>query len=361
MPNSSSSPLSYQTTAPEIPDTSYEAYKRAIGADGLTYQGMPFNRAGIALWAHSAGKPSYDAWQSALMNTYNSQLSQYNTWLSTGEGIRKSAESGGYNPSYFDGGAASASPVDFQQGTESSGFSEMAQGISGIFQFASALQGLKMVSAQIAGQELKNKAQEITNRYLDTTLQYKRDSLGYQTDRRQFELESMFYPRWSKHPELWKGGAFSPYGRQTYDLREADNSLEYQRAVADLDYLKAGKTLRDSQSALLDASKREKEWYIDNVLEIQKEILEHQRDILRGEYDFQKTEQRLRKAGVIAGIGVNVINAAVNAIRTFTPAGLLGASGSPGSLSGKSWPIPLSYPDNGGLDFSGFGSYSPYE
>lgn len=356
MPNSSSSPLSYQTTMPEYPDVSYDTWLRH-------YWGNSYDMAQRAGWIPvPTTKADYKTWRTNLLDDYNARMGAYNTWLSTGEGQRASAESGGYNASYFDGGSASASPLDFSADvTGPTPFSNMAQGISGIFQFASALQGLKMVSAQIAGQELKNKAQEITNKYLDTTLQYKRDSLGYQTDRRQFELESMFYPRWSKHPELWKGGAFSPYGRQTYDLREADNSLEYQRAVADLDYLKAGKTLRDSQSALLDASKREKEWYIDNVLEIQKEILEHQRDILKGEYDFQKTEQRLRKAGIVAGIGVNVINAAVNAIRTFTPAGLLGASGSPGSLSGKSWPIPLSYPDNGGLDFSGFGSYSPYE
>lgn len=320
---------------PEYPDVSYEAYVNYLG--NPTFKGKPFNRAGVASYAFLNGKPNYSTWRINTLDAYNAQMSAYNTWLQTGAGKRASLESGNYNASYFDGQSASASPLSYQDVNEGNGFAEMAQGISGIFSFASALQGLKMMSSQIAGQELKNKAQEINNQYLESLLRGKVTQFGLKNDRQQFEIEQLFYPRWSKRPELWAQGVFSPYGRETYDLRDAHEGLGYQRAVADLDYLKAGKALRDSQSALAKASEREKTWYIDNVMQIQKEILENQNKILSGEYDFQKTEQKLRKAGVIANIGVGTINAAVNAIKAFTPAGLLSGKGDFSGIGGRSW------------------------
>ena len=352
MPEESSSPLSYQTTMPEYPDVSFDAYKRYFYGDN--YAAMK-NYVPVAV-----NQETYKTWRTNQIDKWNADMSAYNTWLQSGAGIRASAESGGYNPSYFDGGSSSASGINPGEVSPSgNAFSDMAQGISGIFQFASALQGIKMMSSQIAGQELKNKAQEINNQYLEGLLRGKVSALGLKNDRQQFEIEQLFYPRWSHRPELWAQGVFSPYGREVYDLRDAEKGLGYQSAVADLDYLRAGKELRKSQSALLNASERETTWYIENVQKFEAEILENQAKILAGEYDFQKTEQRLRKAGVIANIGVGVINSAVNAIKAFSAGGLLSSAG--GSLSAPSWKSPLAFPENGGLDFSGFGSFSPYE
>lgn len=307
----SSSPLSYQTTMPEYPDVSYQTWARQYGAGMQT-------RLGQAIGAWWQGKPDYNTWRTNEIDKYNASLSAYNTWLGTGAGIRASAESGDYNPSYFQAGnQASASPISYQELPSNSGFSEMAQGISGIFQFAQAIQSMKMLSEQVAGQKLKNEAQRITNENLPKLLQYRTDNLGFQADKRQYDLEALFYPRWSQYPDLWKTGAFSPYARGTYDLRDADRSFGYQRAVSDLNLMESAKNLRDSQSALNKASERDRDWFYNNVYGIQKEILEHSRDLLKGQYDFQKTEQNLRKAGIIAGISVNVINAAVNAIKTF--------------------------------------------
>lgn len=325
------SPLSYQTTMPEYPDVSYEAWRRNYYGDAY---GTPFERFTTPIPTNRA---NYQNWRTNLLDKYNAQMSAYNTWLQTGEGRRASLLSGGYNASYYDGQSASASPLSYQEAPDNPGVLDMAQGLSGIFSFASALQGLKMMSSQIAGQELKNKAQAINNQYLESLLRGKVTQFGLKNDRQQFEIEQLFYPRWSKRPELWAQGVFSPYGREIYDLRDAQEGLGYQRAVADLDYLKAGKALRDSQSALAKASEREKTWYIENVMQIQKEILENQNKILSGEYDFQKTEFKLRKAGVIANIGVGTINAAVNAIKAFTPAGLLGSRDGFSGLGGRTW------------------------
>lgn len=316
-----STPLSYQTTMPEYPDVSYESWANQFG-------GARGNRLGHALTAWANGHPDYSTWRTNTLDQYNAQMSAYNTWLQSGAGIRASAESGGYNPSYFDAGnKASASPLNYQDVADNSGLSEMAQGISGIFQFAQAFASMRMLGAQVAGQQLKNKAQEITNRFLEKKLSLQNDNLGFQADKRQFDLETLFYPRWSKRPELWSQGVFSPYGRGTYDLRDVPESFSYQRQSKDLDFLQAGIDLRKSQEALTNASKREKDWFRENVFEIQKDILLHTRDILKGTYDFQKTEQNLRKAGIIAGIGVNVINAAVNAIKAFVPGIQIGGNG----------------------------------
>lgn len=370
------SPLSYQTTMPEYPDLDYQTYLKTylykdsydrekalaakFGHEYVDHDWYNANRMWNEFDAWNSGKLGYNDWRTNQLDSYNGALGAYKIWLESGAGQRASAESGNYNPSYFEGaGSPSASPLSYGQTSASSGFSEMAQGISGIFQFAQAIQSVRLMASQIAGQNLKNQAQKINNLFLERILSGRVSGQNLRNDRQQFELEQLFYPRWSNRPELWKAGVFSPYGRETYDLRDAERGLGYQRAVADLDYLKAGKALRDSQSALMDASTREKKWYYDNVLKIEKEILENQNKILAGEYDFQKTEQRLRKAGIISNIGVGVINAAVNAVKAFSPAGLLG-SGS-GSLSAPSWKPPFSSPVQDGLDMSGFGSWSPFE
>lgn len=351
-------PLSYQTTMPEYPDVSYDAYTKYLaGPDSSPDQ---LSRLEWEMGAWLNGQLSYKDWKANEIDKYNGLVSAYDVWLQSGAGRAASAASGGYNKSYFDGaGTPSASPVNYHDASDTSGFSEMAQGISGIFQFAQAIQSVRLMASQIAGQNLKNEAQKINNSFLERLLSGRVSGQNLKNDRQQFEIEQLFYPRWSNRPELWKNGVFSPYGRETYDLRDAEHGLGYQRAVADLDYLKAGRALRDSQSALMNATTREKNWYYDNVFAIEKEILENQNKILAGEYDFQKTEQKLRKAGVVANIGVGVINAAVNAVKAFSPAGLLG-SGS-GSLSAPSWRPPYSSPVQDGLDMSGFGSWSPFE
>lgn len=322
--------LSYQHVMPEYPDVSYEAWANTHG-----YSSSPR----FLAWLDTifAGRQTYKEWKEDQINGYNADVSAYNSWLGTGEGIRASAESGDYSPAYYGSGAgaASASPLNYQEVSDQSGFSEMAQGISGIFKFISALQGMKMVATQIAGQKLKNQAQQITNDMLPSILTGKLSGLNLKNDRSQFELEQLFYPRWSSHPELWKGGVFSPYGRGVYDLRDAEKSFGFQRAAADIDYRKAAKDLLDSQNALVTASKREKDWYRENLFDIQKDILLNQKKILQGEYDFQKTEQKLRKAGVIANISVGVVNALVNAVKTLSAGGLLSGIGS--DVSSPSW------------------------
>lgn len=353
------SSLNYQQTSyPAEPDTSWEAYGNYVYNGG--YSSLPWvarNRAATSLAAWGAGKSNYQTWAQDVMNRYNAQVNMYGDYINSPEGNRNLRENAGYNVNYDPRVSPSASPLSYQIPDPGLGSNEIGQGISGIFQLVNMIMAVKSMGASIAGQELKNQAQAITNRWLGKKLQYGVEGLGYQADRQQYLLEELFYPRWSKYPELWRAGVFSPYGRGTYDLRDAYLGLGYRRQVADIDFIQAGKRLRDSVEALNNASKREKDWYYENVKDIQKDIMTHSRDILKGTYDFQKTEQDLRKWGAIANISTQVVNAAVNTIKAFVP----GA----GQLLGGNMPSWGNLPNqshsfSGGFDALNGDLYSPY-
>lgn len=334
---------------PDPIDTSYQAYSSEMGLSG------PRFIQSLAAWA--SGKPNYEQWQSAKQNDYNQRMSAYNTWLQSGAGIRASAESGAYNPSYFSNGAASASPVDYQVAPDANGFNELAQGIQGVFNFAQSIAGLQMMGAQIQGQNLKNKAQEIQNQWLDSMLRNKTYGLGYNADYRKMVNEALLGSRFGNP----FGGVYV-YGTGTYDVGEYNKGFIYDRNFQDVARMKASIRLMDDQAALAQASEKEKNWVRENLFEIQKEILQHSSGLIKGELDFQKIEQNLRKAGVISGIGVNVINATANLIKTFFGGAAGNAIG--GALSGLSSgkTAARSGPGVGvdPFDLSGFGALSDF-
>ena len=360
MPESSSSPLSYQTTMPEYPDTSYDAYSRYYYGD---YYGWA-KAGGYLPIGGLNGKDTYTNWSNRLVNEYNAQVSAYNTWLSSGAGKRASALSGDYNPSYFEGNNPSMSGVQAEPMT--SPFADMAQGVSGILNFFQALQGFKLVNAQIQNQvadkavktatadkiALQNQYQSIQNKWLDRLLGRKYQYMGYQADYQAQQVANMFYP-------MYEGFTMSPYTGMPYWLERQNLSMPYQKAVSDLEFRWAATDLAKAQSDMSKWTAREKKWYMDNLAEIEKDILNGKLTYQNGEVNFQKTAQRIRKASAIAGISLGVANTLIKGISLFTPAGRV--FGSLGSLTSPSSGLPVSYPENGGLDFSGFGSFSPYE
>lgn len=352
------SSLNYQQTSyPAEPDISWEAYMRSTFPNAQPWA-YTAPRALGQLGAWMFGKSNYDTWAQNVMNAYQNRVNQYTDYINSPEGNRVLQENAGYNVNYSPSQHAPSSfPMDYQIPDPGIGQVELGKGISGIFNLVNMIMAVKSMGASIAGQELKNQAQSITNRFLAKKLQYGVEGLGYQNDRQQFLLEELFFPRWSKYPEMWKGGVFSPYGRGSYDLRDADQGLGYRRQVADLDYIEAGKKLRESVEALNNASKREKDWYYQNVKDVQLEIMKHSRDILKGTYDFQKTEQNIRKWGAIANISTQVVNAAVNTIKAFVPGpgqliGGLSGLGSPKGFTGT----PGSYNQNDALNPVLYGS-----
>lgn len=336
MPNST--PLSYQTTMPEYPDVSYTAWTEAAGVNNPGW-----NRAGQAIAAWTRGFPSYETWRTNALDKYNAQMSAYNTWLSTGEGQRASLESGNYNPSYFDGQSASASPLNYQDVSPESGLTQMAQGVSGIFQFINALQGMRLVSEQITGQALKNEAQEIANKYTAENWQLRNNQLralgflaGYRADDAWYKTGSHLYSIFNTNRNAMDNDVFSPNGLGSYGLRFFKNSPEYQRAWADIALVRASKELRREQTNMTKWNAKERQWYVNNLQGIYRQFLEGQVKLINGQVDFQPIEQKLKKSAIQWGIGTNVANTALNAVKTVT--GLLTHLPSAPSIPGvPSW------------------------
>lgn len=329
----SSTPLSYQTTMPDYPDVSYQAWQRHVtSASGYGSGQTGHTRLGYALNAWASGLPDYNTWRQNSLDSYNAAMSAYNTWLSTGEGRRASAESGEYNPSYFDSGPASASPLNYQDVSPESGFTQMAQGVQGIFSFVQALQGMKMVSAQIAGQLLKNKQQQIINDQLKENLNWKNtilfnqgNLLGYKSDSQAYQNTIRFAPVFKPLADAMAARShvpsdlyeYSPFsGGKTYNFNGYERSLEYQNAFQNIEFLKAGTALRNIQKEIGDFNKKERKFYVESIQGVYKEFLDNQMALVKGQLSFQPIEQKLRKKAIEWGIGLNAANTAINAAKT---------------------------------------------
>lgn len=289
MPESSS--LSYQTTMPEYPDVSYDAYKTNYLGGPFYYLGTEYNRAGYASSAWSRGLASYENWRANQLDSYNARMSAYNTWLSTGAGQRASAESGQYNPSYFNTNP-SASPVDYQNAPEDTGFSEMAQGISGIFDFAKSIQGLLATHQNIVGAKLQNEGlalanekASINNKFLEQILQNKvlfgrnqANNMGYQSAWRKNIVEQELGRRFGVpqlNPETGLiDGSHLSYADMDFNLHNADKAFSYQRNIADMGLIHASIRLRNAQTALAKADEKVKSFYFTEIIPLEQQIMQ---------------------------------------------------------------------------------------
>lgn len=304
-----SSQLSYQTTMPVYPDVSYDTWRKLYG--NPDWGGFASNRMFNALTAWANGDPSYSTWRTNLLDRYNADLNAYNTWLSTGAGQRASAESGSYNPSYFGNGSPSASPLDYQSVDPGNGFREISSGISSLATFVNLLQGLALKSAQIRGIQLENEGKSIENSFLPSILDFKRSKLGFDVDWSNLRNSTELYSRYKDMPELWKGGLFStPYG--SYDLRNTETGLMYQKAKADADYITAGIALRNIQEKMNSWSAKEKQFYVEEMQSIEK-------DLLFGKKDLQDIRVDVEKAARVSGIGSDIVRTIVSIVSLFLP------------------------------------------
>lgn len=291
-----SSQLSYQTTMPEYPDISYETYLSQYYPNSQTTAGKN------VLWINPYA-PKYDTWANSRISQYDAKVSAYNTWLQTGAGKRASALSGEYNPSYFDTGSPSMSPLGYNQTGQESPFSDMAKGVSGIFEFASALQGMLATHQQILGAKLQNAGQSLTNdklslqneaqrinnlfleRLLNNRLLYtgrQADYMAHQANYSKSVFEQHLARRFGGIPKLDKktglleGGALgygTPNSFMSYDLTDANNGFTYQRGVADLGLISASTSLKNAQVKLAEADEKVKSFYHDEIQLLEKQFL----------------------------------------------------------------------------------------
>lgn len=276
--------ISYQTEYPVKPDTSYQAYLRSLGLGSAQE-----THVGIKKWFKTkfGNAPTYDQWKSDRMDTYNSDLSAYNTWLQSGAGIRASAESGDYNPNYF-GDSSQASPLEYQapQGTDA------AQGVQDIAGFVGNIVGLLGGIENVKGQALKNQAQQTTNKYLEDQLIRRNARLGFLADWQEFTNQAQAFSMYGgQGSDLYAGG----FG--TYDISPTTTGkgLMYQTALANLDFIRAGKELRHYQALLANFNGQERKFFVENMQSLEQQLLQ-------GQVDWQETEKKMRIDAQKAGI-----------------------------------------------------------
>lgn len=357
------SPLSVQTTMPEYPNPTYDRWRKLYGHSS--------SRLGAAFNAWLLGNPNYNTWRQNQLDDWNAKMTMYNTWLQSGEGIAASAESGGYNKSYFDGGSSSASPLSYQDVDPGSGFSEMAQGIQGALSFASAVAGLKGMAidmaakvAGIKGQELKNKAQEIQNKWLDRNLNFKSMNLGYQADWSRMRNQAQIYSQFAGEKGIWdQNGMYAPSlggERLEYFMPGTQKGFFYNRQNADLAFLRMGTQLREAQRDLAHVGKDGQRFYVDQLLPLQKQVLDGQIKLQNLEVEWKPIEYKLRKEAQRWGLSLQTANTVIGAIKTglqlLNPGvgGLIGAGQFQGWSPSPSWSTPWSSPYN-----SETGEYMP--
>lgn len=342
------SPQSYQTTMPEYPDVSYTSYMK----------GLPVTtQLGADLFNFFTGSPNYQTWRQNKLDEYNAQESAYNAWASSPLGRRTQNEQAGYNSSYQSGATSQGSPLSYQDVNPGNGFAEMAQGIAGIVRFSQAMQGMKLASAQIAGQVAKNKlveqqalSQAIQNKWLDQKLNFQTYGLGYSADWRRMQNEAEIQARYAgtgKGAPWDLNGVYAPYlgeGRLEYFMNGVNKGFLYNRQNADLAFLRAGTQIRYQQKQLMNLDEKAKKFYVNTWQNLQKKYLEGQIQYLNGQVKWQPIEQELRQKAVNWGIGLQATNTVLNAIKTglsFLPSITSGASSAgtfPGAWnSGNTW------------------------
>jgi len=316
---------------PDYPDVTYQRWQ-SLYASGIANRGLQsFN-------AWLSGSPNYQTWRQNQLDQYNADVSAYNAWASSPEGMRTQNEAANYNANYPSGTTSSGSPLNYQDVNPGNGFQEMAQGVSGLLGFVQGLQGMQMMAAQIAGQRLKNENQAIVNKWTDSLSQQKYLGLGYSNDWNALRSGTQLYSIYREHPELWKSGAtVSPFSGMSYDLRDFDKGLSYRKQFQDLELGKAAIALRNQQTQVAKFTAKERQFYVESIQDIQRQMFEHQAGLLKGQLDFQKIEQDLRKKSIQWGIGLNAANTTINAVKTVASFFVPGAASAAGTYFPGQW------------------------
>lgn len=346
-------PASGQMVFPEYPDVGYRRWQNLYGHSS--------SRLGAAINAWALGNPNYSTWRQNQLDSYNAAVGAYNAWASSPQGHAAQNTAAGYNMSYDSGATSQGSPLSYQDVNPGNGFSEMAQGISGIIQFAQAVAGIKSMAVDIAskaagirGQELKNEAQEIQNKYLERTLRFRSMNFGYQADWNRMRNQAQIYSQFAGRKGVFGlNGMYTPTlgdERLEYFMDGTEKGFLYNRQNADLAFLRAGTSLRNQQKALGELSGKAQKFYIENLLPLQQQILSGQKSLQEVELKWSDIEHELRKKALNWQIGLQATNTVISAIKTglslMNPAvGAMDAMGNyPMWNPSPSWSTPWQYP-----------------
>lgn len=292
--------ISSQTSYPDRPDTSLQAYNNAMGhSRGL-------GQSAVARWfnSHFGNDPSYNQWRDEQLDKYNSDLAAYNSYITSLAGQKAQAVEAGYNPAWLgsDPGGGT-SPLQYQNSEDPSDnvAGDLMQGVNMFMSLASGVQNINKMRLQnqLLGQEINNaaldniiKGQEA--RYAPRYYGFRASRLGYLSDFARFINEGEINSRFSGSPAdggpiLFGSGELT----NEYDIgREVRGGFKYQSQYNELELLKAQKqwTKFKSQVASWDVS--EKQYYVQSIQPLLKDLYEGKKDVQTVQKELMEEQKK---------------------------------------------------------------------
>lgn len=291
--------VSTQTSYPDSPDTSLQAYYKA-----MDYSGHGRSRNALSRWFHSTfgSDPTYNQWRAEQRDQYNADLNAYNSYISSLVGQRAQAEEAGYNPAWLGSDAGGGtSPLDYQQPQDpgENPMSEMLQGINTFMSLAAGVQNIKSLALknQLLGQEINGAAWDNVlkgqqAKYGDRYYGFRAYKMGFQSDFAKLIYGNELNSRLAG--SNLDGTLFQDYTApglsNTYEISpEVRKGFNYQDQFNEVELKKATVQWRKYQSEVAHWSGEERKYYNQVVQPILKEYWE-------GKKDYQSTVNALYEA-----------------------------------------------------------------
>lgn len=320
-------PISPQTSYPVMPDTSLDAYYKA-----MNYPSGGVYRNGFLRYMRSTFGPdeSYNQWRERLLNNYNSDINAYNAYITSLAGQRAMAEASGYNPAWLDtASGGSASPLDYQNVPDPA--EQIPDSIGSFLSSIRNAMGIASGAQEITSKSLQNDILRATSRIknaeADVAEEYfrnRKDRLGFLSDWQSLLNDSELAERYSD-----LGDTVISYNGHDYVInRDTSNGFISQKQRAEIDYRKEAKELAAAQRALSGLSAKEKQYYIDHIQPLIKDYTEGKKtyqDTVNAYYEeMKKNEMNNRTANTVSRIFFGLLGIASRVflgtdITTFIP------------------------------------------
>lgn len=312
--------VSTQTSYPDRPDTSLEAYGQAYG--------LSRNNA-VSRWWNSffGSNPTYNQWRTEQLDKYNADLNAYNSYITSLVGQKAQAEEAGYNPAWLGsdpGGGSSPLQYENAQDPGQNPVGDMAQGIGTFMSLLTGIQNIKKMSLQnqLLGAEINNAALDNTikgqeARYAGRYYGFRAFKLGFESDFKKLVYMNEINSRLAGTPfdgSYWREETAPGLGNFYEVSPDVRRGLSYQTQVNELDILKATRQWRQYQAEFSRWSSEEKKYYVENLQPIMKEYWEGRKtyqETVNGIYEAQKqNEMNNRTANTVTRVVLGFLSLA---------------------------------------------------
>lgn len=323
--------ISSQTSYPERPDTSLQAFNNAMGYS------PGFGQSSIARWfkSHIGGDPSYNQWRTEQLDRYNADLNAYNSFITSLAGQKAQAEEAGFNPAWLGsdpGGGSSPLQYENEEDPGDNPVGEVLQGVNMFMSLASGAQSLRRQHLQnvLLGQQINAaawdnviKSQEA--KYAGRYYGYRSFKLGFQSDMAKLLYGNEINSRVAGSPIDGQ-----PYFEETapglsntyYDIGpDARRGLSYQGQYTEVELQKVILQWRRYQSEVAHWTAEEKQYYVREIQPILKEWNEGKKSYQELVNDLYQQQKENEMSNRTANTVVRTILGILGIAARFVPGG----------------------------------------